>query len=125
MCAEGRRPICQDTGIVNLFLKVGMNVRWDATLPSGASKLSTSQCVAQPASRARAATHANAMRQFIVVSSNQVWFDCTAGPLPPAFCDAGRLLDAMHWCAARPGEHTSGSEGATGAGPSPGRAATA
>ena len=32
MCAEGRRPICQDTGIVNVFLKVGMNVRWDATL---------------------------------------------------------------------------------------------
>ncbi|GIL07152.1 MAG: fumarate hydratase class I [Betaproteobacteria bacterium] len=29
MCAEGRRPICQDTGIVNVFLKVGMNVRWD------------------------------------------------------------------------------------------------
>ena len=31
MCAEGRRPICQDTGIVNVFLKVGMDVRWDAT----------------------------------------------------------------------------------------------
>ncbi len=30
MCAEGRRPICQDTGIVNLFLKVGMGVRWDS-----------------------------------------------------------------------------------------------
>ena len=30
MCAEGHRPICQDTGIVNLFLKVGMDVRWDA-----------------------------------------------------------------------------------------------
>ncbi|HLT01303.1 MAG TPA: fumarate hydratase, partial [Geminicoccaceae bacterium] len=30
MCAEGRRPICQDTGIVNVFLKVGMDVRWDA-----------------------------------------------------------------------------------------------
>ena len=29
MCAEGHRPICQDTGIVNVFLKVGMNVRWD------------------------------------------------------------------------------------------------
>jgi fumarate hydratase, class I len=27
MCAEGHRPICQDTGIVNVFLKVGMNVR--------------------------------------------------------------------------------------------------
>ncbi|MFZ5539275.1 MAG: fumarate hydratase [Pseudomonadota bacterium] len=29
MCAEGKRPICQDTGIVNVFLKVGMNVRWE------------------------------------------------------------------------------------------------
>src|SRR5437868_6697658 len=29
MCAEGRRPICQDTGIVNVFVKIGMNVRFD------------------------------------------------------------------------------------------------
>ena len=28
MCAEGHRPICQDTGIVNVFLKVGMDVNW-------------------------------------------------------------------------------------------------
>ncbi|MEO8202583.1 MAG: fumarate hydratase [Betaproteobacteria bacterium] len=33
MCAEGHRPICQDTGIVNVFLRVGMDVRWE----SGAS----------------------------------------------------------------------------------------
>lgn len=32
MCAEGKRPICQDTGIVTVFLKVGMNVQWDATM---------------------------------------------------------------------------------------------
>ncbi|MCB1886567.1 MAG: fumarate hydratase, partial [Rhodocyclaceae bacterium] len=32
MCAEGHRPICQDTGIAVVFLKVGMNVQWDATL---------------------------------------------------------------------------------------------
>jgi fumarate hydratase, class I len=32
MCAEGHRPICQDTGIVTIFVKVGMNVQWDATL---------------------------------------------------------------------------------------------
>ena len=32
MCAEGHRPICQDTGIVTVFLKVGMKVQWDATL---------------------------------------------------------------------------------------------
>lgn len=29
LCAEGRRPICQDTGIVNVFLKIGMGVRFD------------------------------------------------------------------------------------------------
>jgi fumarate hydratase class I len=32
MCAEGRRPICQDTGIVMVFAKVGMNLRWDAAM---------------------------------------------------------------------------------------------
>ena len=32
MCAEGHRPICQDTGIALVFLKVGMNARWDATM---------------------------------------------------------------------------------------------
>jgi fumarate hydratase class I len=29
LCAEGHRPICQDTGIVNVFMKVGMEVSWD------------------------------------------------------------------------------------------------
>ncbi|MBL3528533.1 MAG: fumarate hydratase [gamma proteobacterium endosymbiont of Lamellibrachia anaximandri] len=32
MCAEGKRPICQDTGMVVVFLKVGMNVRWDSSI---------------------------------------------------------------------------------------------
>jgi fumarate hydratase class I len=32
MCAEGHRPICQDTGIAVVFLKVGMHARWDATM---------------------------------------------------------------------------------------------
>ena len=32
MCAEGRRPICQDTGIVTVFLRIGMDVRWDAAM---------------------------------------------------------------------------------------------
>ncbi len=30
MCAEGHRPICQDTGIVVAFVRVGMDVRWAA-----------------------------------------------------------------------------------------------
>jgi fumarate hydratase class I len=34
MCAEGRRPLCQDTGIVNVFLDVGMDVRFEG-FPAG------------------------------------------------------------------------------------------
>src|SRR5210317_973120 len=29
LCAEGKRPICQDTGIVTVFLKVGMDLQWE------------------------------------------------------------------------------------------------
>ncbi len=32
MSAEGKRPMCQDTGIVVVFLKIGMDVRWDAEI---------------------------------------------------------------------------------------------
>lgn len=32
MCAEGHRPICQDTGIVTVFVKVGMNVQWQGDM---------------------------------------------------------------------------------------------
>ena len=33
MCAEGHRPICQDTDIVNVILKIGMGVRFDFDAP--------------------------------------------------------------------------------------------
>lgn len=32
MCAEGKRPLCQDTGIVVAFVKVGMDVRFESGL---------------------------------------------------------------------------------------------
>ena len=32
MSAEGHRPLCQDTGIVTVFLDIGMDVCWDATM---------------------------------------------------------------------------------------------
>jgi len=32
MCAEGHRPICQDTGIVTVFLHVGMDIRWEGDM---------------------------------------------------------------------------------------------
>ena len=33
LCALGKRPLCQDTGIVVAFVKVGMGVRFDSALP--------------------------------------------------------------------------------------------
>jgi fumarate hydratase, class I len=41
MCAEGHRPICQDTGVVNVFLKIGMDVRFEG--PDGGSPAMTLQ----------------------------------------------------------------------------------
>ncbi|MGL4269566.1 MAG: fumarate hydratase [Plesiomonas sp.] len=32
MCAEGKRPICQDTGIVTCFVRIGMQVQWDSDM---------------------------------------------------------------------------------------------
>ncbi len=32
MCATGHRPICQDTGIVTVFIEIGMDVRWEADM---------------------------------------------------------------------------------------------
>ncbi len=32
LCAEGHRPICQDTGMVVAFLDIGMEVRWEGSL---------------------------------------------------------------------------------------------
>ncbi|MBK9325562.1 MAG: fumarate hydratase [Thiobacillaceae bacterium] len=32
LCAEGHRPICQDTGMAVVFLKIGMDVKWDGAM---------------------------------------------------------------------------------------------
>jgi fumarate hydratase class I len=45
MAAEGRRPMCQDTGIAIAFIKVGMEVRWD-------TKMSLAQLVDEGVRRA-------------------------------------------------------------------------
>lgn len=51
MCAEGHRPICQDTGIVTVFLKIGMDVRWEgATM--GAALMSIEDMVNEGVRRA-------------------------------------------------------------------------
>jgi len=50
MCAEGKRPICQDTGIVVAFVKIGMNVTWASAL--GDATLDIEQMVNEGVSRA-------------------------------------------------------------------------
>ncbi len=32
MCAQGHRPLCQDTGIVVVFLEIGMDIRWNTNM---------------------------------------------------------------------------------------------
>ena len=32
LCAEGKRPICQDTGIVTVFISIGMDVQWEGDM---------------------------------------------------------------------------------------------
>jgi fumarate hydratase class I len=39
LCAEGRRPICQDTGIVCAFVKIGMDVKWEGVTMSVADMI--------------------------------------------------------------------------------------
>ncbi|MGL5949557.1 MAG: fumarate hydratase [Aeromonas sp.] len=62
MAAIGKRPICQDTGIVVCFVKVGMQVQWD----NGAEPLLTVQQLVDAGTR-RAYTHPdNPLRASIV-----------------------------------------------------------
>src|SRR6204780_4117102 len=50
MCAEGHRPICQDTGIVTVFAKVGMDVRWRSE--TGSATLSLTDMINEGVRRA-------------------------------------------------------------------------
>jgi fumarate hydratase class I len=50
MCAEGKRPLCQDTGIVVAFVKIGMQVTWASD--SGDATLTVEQMVNEGVSRA-------------------------------------------------------------------------
>jgi len=50
LCAEGKRPLCQDTGIVVAFVKVGMQVQWNVKL--GSTLMDIEQMVNAGVSRA-------------------------------------------------------------------------
>jgi fumarate hydratase class I len=54
LCAEGRRPICQDTGIVNVMVKVGMGVRFDFEDFEGAINEGVRRAYMDPDNRLRA-----------------------------------------------------------------------
>ena len=61
MCAEGHRPICQDTGIVVAFVKVGMDVRWDGATMSVSDMVNegTRRAYMDPDNRLRASVVAD------------------------------------------------------------------
>ena len=59
LCALGQRPICQDTGIVVVFVKIGMGVRWDG------ANLSVADMVNEGVRRAYSHPH-NVLRASIV-----------------------------------------------------------
>jgi len=59
MCALGQRPICQDTGIVVVFVRIGMGVRWDG------AKMSVADMVNEGVRRAYSHPH-NVLRASIV-----------------------------------------------------------
>ena len=54
LCAEGQRPICQDTGIVNVFLKIGMKVRFDFDDLEGAVNEGVRRAYLDPDNKLRA-----------------------------------------------------------------------
>ena len=57
MCAEGHRPICQDTGIVVAFVKVGMDVRWERRHHVAGRTWSTRACASPTWTRTTACAH--------------------------------------------------------------------
>ena len=58
MSAIGHRPVCQDTGIITAFVKIGMNVTWDAEL--------TIQEMVDEGVRKAYSNHDNPLRKSIV-----------------------------------------------------------
>ena len=54
LCAEGHRPICQDTGIVNVFLKIGMRLRFDFDDLEGAVNEGVRRAYLDPDNKLRA-----------------------------------------------------------------------
>lgn len=93
MCATGHRPICQDTGIVTVFVKIGMGVRWeDPTMSldeminegvrraySAPDNVLRASIVADPAGkRLNTKDNTPAIIHYTVVPGNELSFDIAA-----------------------------------------------
>ena len=59
MSAEGRRPICQDTGIVNVFLQIGMDVRFNTKKMLSWCRVIKLRC--------------KSLRRAVVLKTNRSW----------------------------------------------------
>ena len=83
ICSE-KRPICQDTGIVNAFIKVGMDVRW-----AGAQSLNN---MVNKGVRRAYLSHENKLRASII--ANPIGGRCNTGDNTPAIIDT-KLYQAI------------------------------
>ncbi|OIR17193.1 fumarate hydratase class I, anaerobic [mine drainage metagenome] len=93
MCALGKRPICQDTGIVVAFVRVGMEVRWEGVSMSIAEMVNAgvrqayldpdnvlrASIVADPAGRRKnTGDNTPAVVHFDIVPGNRIEVDIAA-----------------------------------------------
>jgi len=72
MCATGHRPICQDTGIVTVFVRVGMDVRWDGATMSLDDMINDCVPRSSPTRRALARTPRTTPRRSSTIPSSRV-----------------------------------------------------
>ena len=84
LCAEGHRPICQDTGIVVVFVKVGMGVRFEASRDL--------EAMINEGVRRAYLNPDNKLRASIVAGA------CRSSTRPPSRC-LSPMLRSMRWSA--------------------------
>ena len=95
MCAEGRRPLCQDTGIVNVFVKVGMDVHWEGLMPDDGSICSIADAVNEGVRRGVSCTRTTSCARSIRRRP------CRSSEKEHQATTLRRLMSMWNWCKGR------------------------
>ena len=98
MCAEGHRPICQDTGIATVFLKVGMNVQWESSMSvQEMVNEGVRRAYTDPDNTLRASVLADPAGVECAYAAVKASFDLSSGVPRLAVRQAGFLAGDVHW----------------------------